>query len=256
MIKTLIVGYGFVGKATEYMLEFTDAQVSKHDPLLGYEEGKEKKYDFVFLCVPTPDNGKHLDTTLLEKVYEEWKGKGQIIIRSTIGPDQVSLFPDADFMPEFLREKHWREDVVSKELPIVTSNKVLGEYLQDFFMLKDIHIVSGKEAMMFKLARNTALAMRVALANDFYDICEEQGMDYESIEKMLSRDVSIGGSHWKCPGPDGGLGFGGKCLPKDLTHMANLCNNTTYHNHMLEALKQNTIRRVRQLDKLLSGMEW
>lgn len=256
-MKTLIVGYGFVGKATQYLFrEALNFDIDIHDPAQGYT-AKESLYDYIFLCVPTDlDSGtKKLSIATLKEVYEEWKDKGRVVIRSTIGPDQVEQFPEAIIMPEFLREKHWKEDVDDKELPIIIGGEhVWCEplYLKTCSLNKgDTIFVGAKQASMYKMARNSALAMRVALANEFKEICDKLDIDYDILTGMLSRDKVIGGTHWQVPGPDGKLGFGGKCLPKDLTHMSTLCYNE--YNIMDDAIKANMIRKIREIGTFLDA---
>ena len=244
-LSVLIVGYGFVGKATEYLLASSGVNINIHDPAAGHPYVPAEA-DYIFLCVPTPldRTGGKLNMSILRQVYDEWRGCGKIVIRSTIGPDQLEDFPDAIIMPEFLREKNWKEDVDNKDLPLIIGSKKIDPKLVWIFRntTKEIIHLKPKEASMFKLARNTALAMRVALANEYYDICERERINYNAIENLLSTDVWIGGTHWKVPGPDGNLGFGGSCFPKDLTHMSSLCYNKC--NMMLDALMINETRRL------------
>lgn len=242
-MNLLIVGYGFVGTATEYLLKDVDCRISIHDPAQEYFYEKEEELDYIFLCVPTdtnPETGK-LDTTVLKECYEFWKKHGKVVIRSTIGPDQVKYFPDAIMMPEFLREKHWKEDVDDPELPIIVSDYLLTEIFIEILPFKNTWYLTPKEAMMYKLARNSVLAMRVAMANQLYEICEENAIEYDYIADLLCDEAAIGYSHWNVPGPDGKMGFGGKCLPKDLTHMSTLCYSDS--NIMQKALDENEERR-------------
>lgn len=242
MKNILIVGYGFVGKATEYLLQHTGWKIHIYDPALK-KLAEIKTYDYIFLCVPTNLNSetKKLDLSILKEVYLQWRDYGEIVIRSTIGPDQIDDFPSASVMPEFLREKHWKEDVVDPLLPIIVSDSVLANDLIECIDFKVTYLIKAKEAMMYKLARNSALAMKTALANEYREICETYQINYNTIESLLTSDLNVGGTHWVSPGPDGKVGFGGKCLPKDLTHMSTLCNNNI--NIMQEALKINLIRR-------------
>jgi len=83
--------------------------------------------------------------------------------------------------------------------------------------------------------------MKVAVANEFAEICNRLDIDYTAIQNMLEDDPAVGGTHWQCPGPDGRVGFGGKCLPKDLTHMKSLCYNSD--NIFKTALVVNANRR-------------
>ena len=238
----VIIGYGFVGKATEYLFR-DDYTFEIHDPALGYIVENWEEVSLAFLCVPTPLKDGHLDISILQEVYNSLPENVTPIIRSTIGPDQVDLFPRAVFMPEFLREASWQEDVDSPFIPIIVGGKNFPQSLIKMFYStnKDIDFMSGKEAMMFKLARNSALAMTVALANEFYQICLREEISYSHLHTMLLRDEVLANSHWSVPGPDGNLGFGGKCLPKDLTHMSSLCDND--YNIMDTALQANRSRR-------------
>ena len=243
-MNILIVGYGFVGTATEYLFRDTGIKIHIEDPAHNYIFMEDEDLDYIFLCVPTnPDRetGK-LDISLLTEVYNYWKDKGKIVIRSTIGPDQVDLFPEAIMMPEFLREKHWQKDVDDPVIPIIASDYKFTDKLQELLPNKTCWYLRPKDAMMYKLARNTALAMKVAVANQLYEICERYNMDYPSLEYMLKEDLALGYSHWEVPGHDGKLGFGGKCLPKDLTHMSTLCYSDT--NIFQQALDENMIRRI------------
>lgn len=244
-MKILIVGHGFVGTATEYLFRKTKAEIHIYDTVKGQTEFcDEDTFDYIFLCVPTPtgDNGK-LDISILIDAYEKWRWRGKIVIRSTIGPDQVQAFPNAIMMPEFLREKHWKEDVDSSLLPIIVSDYETVQIFEGLFPKKKVYYLRPKESMMYKLARNSVLAMRVSMANQLKDICSDQGIDWNSIAFMFESEGALGYTHWKAPGPDGKPGFGGKCLPKDLTHMSTLCYNKD--NIMTTALLDNLVRRVK-----------
>ncbi len=47
-------------------------------------------------------------------------------------------------------------------------------------------------------------------------ISEKCGADWDVAIKGFLMDSRIGQSHYQVPGPDGKLGFGGHCLPKDI----------------------------------------
>jgi UDP-glucose 6-dehydrogenase len=240
-MKILIVGFGFVGTATDYLFTVSGGiHCWIHDPMKGFVAEKEQ-YDYIFLCVPTDLVNGRLDTSILHDAFNEWKDYGQIVIRSTIGPDQVPEFPNAIMMPEFLREKHWRKDVINPNIPIIVSDYVLHGHLNMALPNKTILYLPPQTASFFKLARNSALAMKVAVANELHDICTRRGIIYDDIKDLLATDVAVGGTHWDVPGPDGMMGFGGKCLPKDLTHTEKLCYNTD--NVFETALRCNKRRR-------------
>jgi len=241
-MNVAIIGYGFVGKATEYLLQQTKCNIQIHDPALGME-CDFKSVEYAFVCVPTPTTGNELDISILTEVYSEFKDKCQLVIRSTIGPEQVHLFPQAHIMPEFLRERCWRLDVDDWNLPLILGLTCDDDEFVGIFETseKPLRICKPKEASMFKLMRNAALAMRVAVANEFYEICQRENVDYKFLSEMLSTDNWTGGTHWDVPGPDGKMGFGGSCFPKDLTHMKSLCYND--FNIFNTALAINKVRR-------------
>lgn len=230
-MKFLIVGYGFVGKATEHLIRLTDStrgrhRIDIHDPMQGHT-AEDDRYDYVFLSVPTPLKGDSLDVSVLREVYEEHKHRGTVVIRSTIGPDHVEqYFSDAVIMPEFLRERCWQDDVEDKKLPLIIGTNKQTRLFSLLGPVKKIWLMSPREAAAFKIFRNSALAMRVALANTFYDVCQSHRLNSNLLLNALHLDDWVGGSHWEVPGPDGQCGFGGNCLPKDLTHTASLCDNT------------------------------
>lgn len=228
-MKFLIVGYGFVGKATHRLMNniCNDLDVSIHDPALGYQVPKASEYDYVFICVPTdakPGDMGELDISILTQVYNQFRG--QQVIRSTIGPDHVEHFPGAIVFPEFLRENHWEADVDDDSIPLIVGTEQISTMGLDRWFAeqtkKNVKVVSPEEAAMIKVARNAALAVKVEFSNVLYDTCQAQKIDYENVKNILIEDPNIGGSHWEVPGPDGKRGFGGKCLPKDTMHFNQL----------------------------------
>ena len=246
--KIAVIGYGFVGKATYYFLteklygELSDVYI--HDPDLGYNIDNWNEIDYAFICVPTNLKQGKLDTSIIDKILSELYVGVQPVIRSTIGPDQCLAYANRGIiiMPEFLREKHWKEDIDNPNIDIL-----IGCYNCDEFVdlmscgNKFVKQVTPCEASAIKMFRNAALAVKVGLANDFKNICEVQDIDYEVIKEFLENDENLGGTHWAVPGPDGEYGFGGTCLPKDLTNASELCYNS--FNIMNTALEANKGRR-------------
>ena len=77
MSKVAIVGYGFVGKATEYFLrQHTDKyqDIEIQDPALGKKIKDWKGIEYAIICVPTPLKGssraqrRKLDTEIVDEV--------------------------------------------------------------------------------------------------------------------------------------------------------------------------------------------
>jgi UDPglucose 6-dehydrogenase len=107
---------------------------------------------------------------------------------------------------------------------------------------------SSADAELSKLAANAALAMRVAMINEFARIADKtQGADMENVRIMIGSDDRIGYT-FLFPSP----GYGGSCFPKDvqgLVHQSKLDgyepvlldevhrSNETHKNYLGERVK-------------------
>tara|TARA_A200000159_G_scaffold99625_1_gene92448 strand:- start:511 stop:918 length:408 start_codon:yes stop_codon:yes gene_type:complete len=63
---------------------------------------------------------------------------------------------------------------------------------------------------------NCFLATKVSFANEMKQVCDKMDIDFDKVVEYALYDERIGNSHLSVPGPDGSLGFGGHCFPKDL----------------------------------------
>ena len=79
--------------------------------------------------------------------------------------------------------------------------------------------MTSEEAEMVKYAHNVFGALKVTYFNCIYDLCQKMGMDYERVRKGILGSTYINEVHTQVPGPDGKLGYGGKCFPKDVNAM-------------------------------------
>jgi UDPglucose 6-dehydrogenase len=70
---------------------------------------------------------------------------------------------------------------------------------------------------MVKYFVNCFLATKVSFANEMKQICDKIDIDYDKVVEYATYDERLGKSHWAVPGPDGDYGFGGHCLPKDIS---------------------------------------
>ena len=69
------------------------------------------------------------------------------------------------------------------------------------------------------------LATKVSFANEMKQICDEIDVDFDKVVEYALYDDRIGKSHLSVPGPDGSLGFGGHCFPKDLKAIISLAED-------------------------------
>lgn len=239
--ETVIVGKGVVGSATGKI--FND-WVDFHDPIKGLVIDDFSQYCYAIICVPTPGIAGGLDYSFLEKSISELKEKnfnGTMVVRSTCDPTwlniaSTSLYTHIIYWPEFLRERtadyeatHPRSVVLGGEQD---SLKEFEKYLRNkkHGYSAEWTLTDYTSASIIKLGLNYALASKIATFNSIYQICESFGVDFKEVRDAIAQDFRIGFGQTDVPGPDGKLGFGGKCLPKDLETFSSLDEENIYIN--------------------------
>jgi UDP-glucose 6-dehydrogenase len=96
------------------------------------------------------------------------------------------------------------------------------------------------------LARNSYYALKVSFCNNIYNLCQKNNIEYESFRNYFSNGEWVIDQHTYVPGPDGKLGFGGKCLPKDVTELLNFASQNGVEFKILEeTMKFNETQRTR-----------
>ncbi len=270
-LKLGIVGYGFVGKATDWGF---NKRVSKFivDPLLDtkIEDLKEFEPDIVFICVPTPmsDDGSQ-DSSIIEKVIKELilNCPNTIkVVKSTVLPSLLDELYKLDsklvYNPEFLREKHANLDFANSEMIIFggdrnISTKVSNAYLRHSRCKTKEHIFTNlKTASFIKYSINTFLASKVIFFNELHSVYEKLQVkdSWETVANIISKDSRIGDSHMNVPGHDGKKGFGGACFPKDSLALIKYAKSLGINlNSLMSTVKINN--KIRSEYKVLDSRE-
>jgi UDPglucose 6-dehydrogenase len=67
----------------------------------------------------------------------------------------------------------------------------------------------------------------VIFFNELFEVFSNSGSkdNWENFIKIMQNDKRIGNSHMQVPGPDGKLGFGGPCFPKDTKALLQYSND-------------------------------
>jgi len=237
--KIGVVGGGFVGKATSGFKSTSDSLVV-YDRLpdlcipLGTTESDVYGCDLVFVCVPTPmsENGSCFLGDVNSVVHNLQKhGVKHIVLRSTV-PVGTCAQLGCHFMPEFLTERRASRDFrETQEWVLGCEGSSASEVVEMVSQVlkscqEESRVVSSRLAVMttgeaeaVKYFRNCFLATKVGFCNELAQYCEAKGVDYGRVAKVAAGDPRIGLSHTDVPGPDGKRGFGGTCLPKDLSSL-------------------------------------
>ena len=182
MAKFGIIGNGFVGRATQmFSSEQWEAVVYDIDPKLCVPKGTElsdlKECSVVFICVPTPEalDGT-CDTSIVDRCITSLKeiGVSEIIVRSTV-PVGYCESKKVNFLPEFLTERNWQQDVKNTKYWIlgkVNYNPKILDIFQNILKHSGLNgtitICNTTEAEMVKYTRNTFLATKVSFFNEIF----------------------------------------------------------------------------------------
>ncbi|MFH1802174.1 MAG: hypothetical protein ABH864_01850 [archaeon] len=193
--------------------------------------------DFVFICVPTPqkENGQ-CDTSIVENAIRqlhELNGNSILVIRSTVEigtTDRLAkeLGHKIVFQPEYLGETQQHPFLDPRTRPFVilggereAIRETANLYKTAYNAEVSYYFSDAKTAELCKYMENSFLATKVIFCNEFLDIAEAMGIDYNELRELWLADFRIGRSHSDVYPKK--RGFSGKCLPKDtaaLVHSA------------------------------------
>lgn len=229
-MKIAIVGHGFVGKAVEYGFDNTHNMITIIDPKLGNSvDCITDEYDVVFVCVPTPmsDNGT-IDASIAESVMKKLSSvvSCPVVLKSTVTPDIVDKFSNSMsnfvYNPEFLTERNYKVDFIYPTHQVFGGSEEMCKQLEEVYSYSNcdpcpVIRCTAAEASMIKYGINSFLATKVAWMNEFYDLAQKLGLDYDKISEGMQLDPRIGNTHMQVPGPDGKRWFGGPCFKKDIS---------------------------------------
>ena len=188
----------------------------------------------IFVCVPTPmKKDGSCDTSIVESVVLEVddavKKMGLlrvVVIKSTVPPGTTDAINEKTeniqvcFNPEFLTERNAIEDFKNQDRIIIGGPRPATNVVKQMYATAFPNVPTTKTsstiAELVKYVTNCFLATKVSFANEIKQICDKLEIDYDKVIEYAGKDKRLGNSHWAVPGPDGNLGFGLTCFPKDL----------------------------------------
>ena len=246
--KVGIMGNGFVGESMAFAFSPTaEVRIFDIDPLRATHTLEEVyECDFVFVCVPTPMKmSGEQDLSYIEGVFEKAEAGPIYIIKSTVLPGTteklIAKYPALEIMfsPEFLTERTAKLDMLTQARIILGGDESITHRVEPLFterfMNRHIIHMDSKTAEFIKYMNNTFFATKVAIMNEFYRLAKHAGVNWEDALYGFAADSRIGDSHLHVPGPDGKLGFGGTCFPKDINALINMANAEGVNMNVLEA---------------------
>lgn len=192
--------------------------------------------DVIFVAVPTPYylDGSGFDESFLRTAIEAIPVAGKtIVLKSTILPGTTERlqeeYPRHRFLfnPEFLSETTADRDMQQPNRQLVgytSASRRDAELVLGMLPRAPYEkILPARAAEMVKYFGNAFYALKVAYANQMFDLCEKLETDYDLVKECVKAEPWMGTQHWEIF-HKGYRGYGGKCLPKDTRAILQLGN--------------------------------
>ena len=268
-----IIGQGFVGNAIyQKFKNYFDVLTYDLDSKLCNStlENLCEKCETIFGCLPTPmnENGSCC-TDIVEdclkdiEILTSFEQKQKtIVLKSTVSPGTTEKwntefsFLQIIFNPEYLTEANAVSDFENQNRIILGGPRPQTTKLKQIYskVFPKAHIIktNSTHAEMVKYLTNSFLATKVSFANEIYQICEKLKVDYDKVVEYATLDDRLGKTHWQVPGPDGDYGFGGHCLPKDLSALIHIAMKLDVDINVLNAVEEanDVVRKNRDWENM------
>jgi UDPglucose 6-dehydrogenase len=193
-----------------------------------------RQSEFVFIAVGTPPKANGAAdlrqvVSAVRSVVQSVNGGAMpaVIVKSTVPPGTAEVVkgliaeyrphetPRVVSNPEFLREGLAVIDFMRPSRIVLGADEretaeAAGTLYEN--LRRPIIYTSNRAAEMIKYASNAFLATKISFMNEIAGLCEEIGVDVVDVSRALGMDSRIASSYL-----DAGLGWGGSCLPKDVS---------------------------------------
>ena len=260
MKKIGIIGNGFVGSSVSFGFspqtgcDGVDIKIYDKDESKATHTMSEvvNDSDVIFVSVPTPSNTDgsiNLDIVYdvfnnIEKCREEGS-EPVLLLRSTVTPGTTRKLQIGFhnlrivFNPEFLTERSAKLDFINQSRFVLGGNVVDTTIVAELYKWRfgqHIPVIKTdyETAELIKYMNNTFFATQVSFMNEMKLVSDEVGANWEHCVEGFSLDGRVGHSHLNVPGPDGKMGYGGSCFPKDIQAMINFMNKMGVSPNVLE----------------------
>jgi nucleotide sugar dehydrogenase len=232
-MKIGIIGMGYVGKAVEASWLGSQHQVVYYDPIVpgslsNVEAVINERPGAIFVCVPTPScSSGACDTSIVKSTLDQLLGKyaGVIIVKSTVMPDFWKDYTEHSnlfHVPEFLVASNAISDYLNPQFIFIGGHTNQAYQVERILATSAINLAVKIyhtdliTASLVKYFMNTFLATKVTVLNQFSQLSNAIGANWDDFTQMIEIDSRMGSSHTQVPGPDGKYGYGGACFPKDV----------------------------------------
>lgn len=252
-----IAGLGFVGGAMHKSFTKKGQLCKVYDKFKNGGIGELNdllSVDIVFLCLPTlysPEKREYEKSALHEVCgyLNDHQYPGIVVIKSTVEPETTDVFSATYSLklahnPEFLTARTAFEDFHNQQHIVLgkgancTQNDmdILERFYASLYPTAKISHSTSLESESMKIFCNSFYASKVMLFNEYYLLCQKNGSNFEKIKEMMLKNEWINSMHTNVPGPDGSLGYGGACFPKDTNALCKYMEKKGTEKKVLEAV--------------------
>jgi UDPglucose 6-dehydrogenase/GDP-mannose 6-dehydrogenase len=245
--------------------------------------------DVIFLCVQTPQGSDgSLNTDFLVAAAGQLRDvlagdprRRVVVVRSTVTPGTTedliapALGGGSDTLaictnPEFLREGSAVADFMEPDRVVIGGRQEWAvEMVAELYAPLDVSVIrtSPSAAELAKCTSNALLATLISFSNQIARIAEQvPGVDVEDVLDIIHKDRRLSpvvGGERISPGIltylKAGCGFGGSCLPKDLSALTQFASRVGEPASILEAAKRTNDgqpeRLVSATGRAIGGLE-
>jgi len=235
-----------------------------------------KNCDMIFVTVGTPQKSNGTielsmikkATTTIGQIIKKSKKNPIIFIKSTVVPGtaQNVILPILEKKsgkkanrgfgiisnPEFLQESN---AIRATKYPhaIVLGGKQSKYMKKAKMFFSKMHpnvpivITNFQTAEMIKYANNSFLATKISFINQLSNICQNiPGTNIDDVAKIIGLDPRIGKLFLNA-----GPGYGGSCLPKDISALINFADKIGVNPMLLNAVKNTNREQVSNIVSLM-----
>lgn len=247
-----LIGLGHVGKNVLKRIQGIAPVVQydiRWDQPYPYDE--LARCDLAIVCVPTPALASgECDTTVVEKAIASVPCD-RIWLRSTVPPGTSAALAERFdkrivFSPEYVGETTFSDAYDLEDFLIVGGEPEDRGFIIDLVMQgqeRPSRFIqcTAAEAELVKYMENTFLATKVSFVAEFYELTQQLDMDWHTVREAWLADPRIGRAHSHALPDD--LGFGGKCLPKDVAAITEFARQQSLPLEVVEAVQSANDRR-------------
>jgi len=234
---------------------------------VGTPPGEDGSADLQYVLAVAREIGRHLNaySVVVDKstVPVGTGDKVRAAIQSELDKRGSKTGFDVVSNPEFLKEGAAVDDFMRPDRVVIgTSSEkaraVMHELYSPFMRNHErIFYMGVREAEMTKYAANAMLATKISFMNEVAGLCEQLGVDVESVRTGIGSDSRIGYS-FIYPG----CGYGGSCFPKDVKALIHMAEQSEFEPKVLRAVEdRNNAQKhvlyqkiVRRFGRDLSGL--